>query len=747
MTVSHETPRPTLTPEHLVLGVGMLALTCDWDAWVARRVDTFSFRGDDERVLTRQQSIDFQLPVLANRFEEMTRGLGGTPVPITFVNKWRLPQFSLRDETGAAVPLLSRQEAAPIAVGMLVALGNFLLRGNLLPNQKDFMPVGVQRLLADIVVSDADDAVRCCAELGVGESCHEDTLDEWWRDRLASSESFMGLAYELARGFLLTALCPSPTVDRKILKFSYNSFVVSARRDRRLVRIGHAARAIRQGSRDATESAPGSSRRHRGSGEVVFSTSTGAFPDGPHEGGRSVACVRATLVGPRCCRRTMRLRTNTAVAFRHLPSGTYTVSFKAYSGFMVESDKSHVFTLGENDTKRIHVRTQSSGSGKRPTLAQPLIARPATRLRTIMRGLAWYSKPLVIRVRIGDGGSYHCEFEAPEGLHVTRARLVSDAKDDGHELALALESQPRAHLYAPAEKTKPAAAYVYLNLRPRVETIARPAFWTACAATIVLLFLALLWNTNTGLLEHGPPDGTALLTLLLGAPSALAAYFAQAVPSRVTNSILYGVRLLALLPATLALAAGGVVLVGQHEPWASCALWTVFGLSIATIAALHATQYLAEHPLEQRHDGLKQPQSRAQQNSKPIEAGIGELATKMSSADGQPENATCLSSDAVRDLMLGRARGLAEATRRTLFAQRTVTRRTVLVPPALYFDSAETPPSFLGLASDDQLGRLRSQVHRLIGNPGGGAMLLQGMLLAEPASPTLRSRPPTTEGS
>jgi hypothetical protein len=249
-----------------------------------------------------------------------------------------------------------------------------------------------------------------------------------------------------------------------------------------------------------------------------------------------------------------------------------------------------------------------------------------------------------------------------------------------------------------------------------VETIARPAFWTACGSTTVLLFLALLWNANKGLEGHGPKDGSVLLVLLLGAPSAVAAYISQAVQSRVTNAVLYGLRLAALLPASLAVIAGGVVLVGEmrHPAWSYIALWGIFGLSAVTVVTLWLAQYLAEHPREQRHVKLE---------PRPWLAG-----RDSTSNSGTADTSDQASRERVRDLMLGRGRGLSALTRATLFEQRGIVRDRVRIPPALYFDSAETPPSFSGFACKGDLDRLRSQVHRLINNCGVSLELLNAIL-------------------
>jgi hypothetical protein len=632
--------RLDVTAEHYLLGAMHLELISDWDAWVYRRVDSFAFAGDDERVLERQQSIDFRVPAeLAELPQTLVEAFSGFPVPITFMNKWRLPRFSLRDERGSALPLLPRHQSVPIAVGMLVALGNFVVRRSLAPLADLAMPAEVQEKIASIVAAEPADALRLCAVfcenpemlLAAGEPWTE---SEQWQVRLASDDVFMSLLYELARGFLLTAVCALPATKRRVIKFSYHSYVVPPQRDRKLVRARHVLRTLRSRSRDWADSVAWGRRTEgdAGYGRVVFSTVGEFAARAPRQPGPSVASALATIVGPGRRRRTMRLRPNSAVAIDHLPPASYKIRLRGRSGFHVAGDTHRRIVIRGKETAHVRVTTRQSEIGAKTTLAAPLIARPASSIRTMSRGFAWHSKPLIIRVRVGDGGSYHCEFEAPDGLHVTRARLVSDVDIDSgersRELDLVLSSTQRAHLYAPAHRAKPAAAYAYLNIRPRVETIARPAFVTSCIATAALVFLAFFWDSREGFALHGPEDSSALLVVLLGAPSGLAAYFAQAVPSRVTNSMLYGLRLSALLPAILALTAGAVVLVGIGTPDSHVALRILVGGALLTNAALFATQRLAEHPPEQRRVDLRQGKGFEKRYSLPDAEGPDDGAAK-----------------------------------------------------------------------------------------------------------------------
>jgi hypothetical protein len=597
----------------MMVGAVLLELVSDWDAWVFRRVDSFYFAGDDERVLCRRQSVDFSVPrALCQLDLDLLDDFGGFPVPLTFVNKWRLPEFSLRDERDAAVSLLPRQDSVPLAAGMLMALGTSIMScgASLVPVAGYVMPREVRRLLYEIVASEPIDGLRLCSDFAPAAASEPATEEYRWRVGLACNEAFMSLAFELARGFLMLAVLGEPVAARRVMKFTYNSYVVPTSRDRRSERLRHLGRVLVHRARDIVDPPqrdPMSPRGQRKSGQLVLSSLCNGVPEGLREGGPAVAAALATVSRLDGSSRAVRLRPTGAVAI-DLPPGTYTVSVSGRSGFDVEEGAEHGFDLKAGGVERLHVRTRRNDVGAPVTLA-PRVARPASRSRTLSRGCAWHSKPLLVRMRLGDGGSYHCEFEAPAGLHVTRAKLAADGEAEtdansetapGHAVDLVLASTQRSHLYAPAHHAKPATGYALLNLRPRVETVARPAFWTAIAATGTLAFVAAFWHARGGFSKHGPADSTALLVVILGGPSALAAYFAQAIPSRVTNAMLYGLRLLALLPAVMSLSAGSVMLVGEHRAWSHAVLWVLVGLSGLTIAMLGTSSYFAEHPREQR---------------------------------------------------------------------------------------------------------------------------------------------------
>jgi hypothetical protein len=708
---------------------------------VSRRVDSFHFAGDDERVLHRHQSVDLALPVALSSFASpLLDQYGGFPTPITFVSKWRLPEFSVRSRGNTAVSLLHREETVKLAAAMLISLGSYVWSEGetLIPSVSgtDAMPYRVRSTLMKIASGEPDRSLQGCIDFQDTTLAKGEDLE--WRSVLASSELFMSLAYELARGFLLVPVVPLDRGSQPLLKFSYNSYVVPAEHDTWSIQIGHALRWVRTRSRDAIDPSwwgRSSARRARGekarsgaadSAELTIATSCQDAPSQLKHGARSVTCATVAVKGPGG-RQNIRVRPSGIVVLRDLPPGTYDVRIKPRSGYSVEPK---AFSVGAKagGISRVHLRTRRRTFSHTQTLAAPAVAAPPWRPKRILRGIGWNSKPLVIRVRLGGGGSYHCEFEAPAGLHVTRARLLSNLEGNepsrpaGQEehrnrararyVDTVLESTQRAHLYAPIREGGPSTGYVFLNLRPRVETIVRPATLTALFTVAILSILALLWmDPPSGFDPANPPLG--LLALILGGPSALAAYFAQAVPSRVTNAMLYGVRLLSLLPVAVAVLAAGAILAWGEG--AGVPLMVVAGLAALASVVLLITYWFAEHPREQRASRSRQGPEFEDTHVEYFGSGAPIPRTEADPDLPREERA-----EAIRDRMLERSGGMMASTRAKLLWQRWLFFWETEVPPALYFDSAEPPAVYLGPTSVEELEGLRSALDGLLSTDSQG---------------------------
>ncbi len=581
---------PPVTEEHVVRGVRMLRLIGDFEVWVHRRVETHVFGSEDPSVFIRKKSIDFTFP--ADAAKELGTPSGACPVPITLVNKWRLPRFDIRDEADNSIPLLARDEHMPLTTGMLIALAYRVCVDAVPPISPETIPREIEDDLRAIVSEEPDTAVRTCDKLGATAMGADTPPAEVgrvarWRRQLVTSEVFMELAYELAQNFLVIVLCPAPVDARRILKMSYEMPV-----DRPVgKRIGGKWRELKAriaGSGSDEDWLEPGGERPEAVGSLILSSTCETLTVGSRQtGGAAAPCVLVRVLAPQQMEKTFALSTQDVRDIPNMPEGDYQLEIETLSGFQLVGANIVKVVIRRDEPARELIRCTQLRVSKRPPRAIGIPIPTLTLGRRLTRGLAWRSQSLLIKYRLGEGGSYHLEFEAPPGLQVTRAKVVDDRRG---ELDIVLRTVQRSHLYIPASISEPATGYALVNLRPRAETVVRGATITAVIATAAVIAVAARWQV-TG---HAGSDGLALLLGLL------AAYFAYAVPNSVTNNLVVGLRVVALAPGIMAFVAAALVLNGDAEDWALVGLYILLLAMVIVTAILAVALKYSLHPAEQR---------------------------------------------------------------------------------------------------------------------------------------------------
>ena len=177
-------------------------LIADERRWVHRRVETITLL--DEQMVRRSTSVDFTLPTLAREPPD-----GVHYVPVTLLKKGLLRRLDVVDESGGALPVLTKQQNGPIAGEVLVGQATSLLgaEGPLiepLRNQLHFLSDGVERTPMYPAESQRDQA-------------------EQQFSRLAEDEDFLGLLDDFTRQFLLIVPLRTRQGERRIIKFAYDS--------------------------------------------------------------------------------------------------------------------------------------------------------------------------------------------------------------------------------------------------------------------------------------------------------------------------------------------------------------------------------------------------------------------------------------------------------------------------------------------------------------------------------------------
>jgi hypothetical protein len=585
-------------PLVLMRGVRMLQLIGDWDQWIHRRVEHVSMWPDDVDVFVRKRTVDFTLRSVAPSDAGAAPPAEGTlaaavleppcPVPLTFARKWRLPHFDIRDESGRTLPLFTRDEYGPLSVAVLIAFGYQTcgyglpgLTGDPLPR----IPREIEEELRGIVHSDPTTAQTICNLLGslsVGADTPPEQAGEVarWRRALSTSRPFMELANQFARSFPLMVWYQGKLDERRVVKISYHvsgerSPIEEIERDR----VG----SIHTRSWPQTGDVHASAVGHLALTVVCETLETGTLTDtSPPD------CADVRLTQPL----EASTRDGEGVASRvqaggrwivaNLPVGQYQLHVQPLSGFVLESPHLCTLELAADEWRTVSVICrQVHRSEKRP-------APPADGWREhLLWRIGLRPQPLLFPIRIGDGGGYHFEFEAPAGMRVTRGKVVGRRG----RLDLNPAANQQTHLYVPQRDCEPGTAHALVHLRPTGEVILRSAMLTAQFAAAAILMIALHWS-----IAHSA--GRSGIAVLLAVPGGLAAYVSQAAPSRVTDERLLGIRMLALGPGLLAFAAAAIVLLGNRS-WVGLALlWAVEALALGAAAMLTFVHRFARRPPE-----------------------------------------------------------------------------------------------------------------------------------------------------
>lgn len=196
----------------------MFVLLDDPEDWVHRRVETVSFL--DASSVHRHMSVDFDLP------DEDARPESGPPlVPLTLLEKRPLVNLDVRDEGGAACPVLNADENGFVAWSLLARVVQVVLADA--TNTSPDVPRHILEDLKRIAGGPPDIALSTLEAI-------TDGPDPRLRQRLALP-LFQEYAEWMATKFLLLVEVPDTNRIRRVMKFSYAQpleRVASAKRQR-----------------------------------------------------------------------------------------------------------------------------------------------------------------------------------------------------------------------------------------------------------------------------------------------------------------------------------------------------------------------------------------------------------------------------------------------------------------------------------------------------------------------------------
>lgn len=176
--------------------------------WINRRVETVEMLSQEET--RRRVSVDFTLPGDPDLLPSTPEGIA---VPISVLAKQRRRNFSLRDESGNAVPVLGQFENSVMAHAAILGVALNLMDSDDAPDE---VFESIAESLWGVVTSPSDIALEIA-----GAMLHDAEAKDSWLSKLFEDFAFRRLLALLVDGYVLFAVIPEGGPRRRILKFSY----------------------------------------------------------------------------------------------------------------------------------------------------------------------------------------------------------------------------------------------------------------------------------------------------------------------------------------------------------------------------------------------------------------------------------------------------------------------------------------------------------------------------------------------
>jgi hypothetical protein len=191
----------------LEAGIASVRLIADPASWINRRVETIEILSHEET--RRRVSVDF---TLSEELQQDLKTPEGLVVPLSVLTKEARRNFDLRDEGGAAVPVLGRQSNGELAHIAVLRAALEALDGKVEPETFELL----EGDLAQIALSPPDQA-----ETALGFFIGSAEAGDAVRAKIWASDTCRNLLETLWANYVLFAVLPPDGISRRILKYSY----------------------------------------------------------------------------------------------------------------------------------------------------------------------------------------------------------------------------------------------------------------------------------------------------------------------------------------------------------------------------------------------------------------------------------------------------------------------------------------------------------------------------------------------
>jgi len=198
------------------VGLMTARLMFPWGRWVHRRVERVHFC--DEDAVHRDVSIDFTLPywfhlIRGTKPDEAKRQL----VPLGFLSKGTLINFSLRDEHDSSRPLLTKSQNAQVATAVLIAIAKSALKVS--------VPDEIRCDIRNLVSQHQGEAQNTLKEL-----FNNPDKASVARQALRKHHLFRESAIQFSQSFLALSMLHISHHERRVVHFSYETRFVGNKR-------------------------------------------------------------------------------------------------------------------------------------------------------------------------------------------------------------------------------------------------------------------------------------------------------------------------------------------------------------------------------------------------------------------------------------------------------------------------------------------------------------------------------------
>lgn len=503
-----------------------------WPDWVKRRVESVEFL--NAATIVRRVSIDFRVRSWLPKPKLDWYGQGIHYLPLALLDKQPLQAFDLRDESDTALPLLTRRKNASIAAGALVTAAQFAVYERI----RHATLLGPQQSTAPL-----PDHVRP-VDIALPDEVEEELWQVAWLNW--SDPSRPGREGDANR--LLETFYEPPALQ---------------------------------------SAAPTWRWRRRGDGcwePEGIDASIWRWQLIYNPGFRSLAqdfarlfMVTVPIPDERKQRRIIKLCYQ-----QHLDEPELKVAHRLKTGIGSALGAERWLTSIEDRLEDIPTRQQAGGRDE--WTATPEIVSTPTRNLTLWqklaRGIGWGATTFSFDVpAVGEGGSFHFEVQAPEGLQIRRASLSAEVEGQQPQLYVrrGARNLQRVHLYLGAV---PAGAWgsASVSLKARASTMIRGVALASLLVAAGLLVSAVWFLDDLRELDQVGPAAAILLIV----PGLLALAATRPNEHPLTNGLLFGVRLISLLSGACAVGAAAFLVAGRDTA-AFCVVWWMLAVIATTV--------------------------------------------------------------------------------------------------------------------------------------------------------------------